>query len=73
MVQDFRNKLGIRIKTIREAKNMSREELAFQVGVSGSYIGMIERAENDFKISKIYKISEALGISLKDLFDSIEI
>jgi len=69
MVKDFRNKLGKRIKELREAKKMSREELAFQINVSGSYIGMIERGENDFKISKIYNISKALKIPLCELFD----
>ena len=69
MVQNFIISLGSRIKEVRELKKISREELAFRVGVSGSYIGMIERAENDFKISKLYKIAKALGISLKDLLD----
>ena len=69
MVLDFRKQLGKRIKQIRENANLSREDVAFTCEFSGSYMGMIERAENDFKISKLYKISKALGVDIKDLFD----
>ena len=69
MVLEFRKKLGNRIREIRESKNLSREEVAFACDFSGSYMGMIERAENNFKISKLYKISKALDINIKELFD----
>ena len=68
MVDIFRKNLGIRIKQIREIKNLSREDVAFKCGFSGSYMGMIERAENDFKISKLNKIAEALEVDIRDLF-----
>ena len=69
MTTDFRKALGNRIKQIRESKNLSREDVAFACDFSGSYMGMIERAENDFKISKLYKIAQALDVDIKDLFD----
>ena len=69
MVLDFRKKLGERIKEIREAKGLSREDIAFACEFSGSYMGMIERAEYDFKISKLYKIAQALDVELKELFN----
>jgi len=69
MVMEFRKKLGNRIKYIRENKNLSREDIAFACEFSGSYMGMIERAEYDFKISKLYKIAKALDVDIKDLFD----
>ena len=69
MVSDFRKKLGKRIKEIRESKKLSREDIAFACNFSGSYMGMIERAEYDFKISKLYNISKALDIDIKELLD----
>lgn len=48
---------------------MSREEVAFECDFSGSYMGMIERAEYDFKISMLYNIAKALKIELKDLLN----
>lgn len=68
MVMNFRKKLGERIKFLRESKNLSREDVAFACEFSGSYMGMIERAEYDFKISKLYKIANALDIDIEDLF-----
>ncbi len=65
----FRKNIGKGIKVIREAKNLSREDVAFACDFSGSYMGMIERAEYDFKISKLYKISKALNVDIKELFD----
>ena len=69
MTMKFRKKLGKRIKEIRESKKLSREDVAFACNFSGSYMGMIERAEYDFKISKLYSIAKALKIDLKDLLD----
>lgn len=68
MYEDFKIKLGKRIKEIRESKKLLREDVAFSAGFSGSYMGMIERAEYDFKISKLYKIAKVLDVSLSDLF-----
>jgi len=69
MAMNFRKNLGKRIKEIRELKQLSREDVAFTCNFSGSYMGMIERAEYDFKISKLYKIAKALNIDIKELFD----
>ncbi|MCR5260995.1 MAG: helix-turn-helix domain-containing protein [Candidatus Gastranaerophilales bacterium] len=69
MVLEFRKQLGKRIKQIRESKNLSREDVAFMCNFSGSYMGMIERAEYDFKISKLYNIAKALNVKIQDLFD----
>ena len=67
MTKEFRKQLGIRIKQIRESKKLSREDVAFACNFSGSYMGMIERAEYDFKISKLYKIAKALNVDIKEL------
>lgn len=72
MYEDFKIKLGKRIKEIRESKKLSREDVAFSAGFSGSYMGMIERAEYDFKITKLYSIAKVLNISLSDLLKDID-
>lgn len=66
---EFRKLLGKRIKQIREMKKLSREDVAFACDFSGSYMGMIERAEYDFKISKLNKIAKALNVNITELFD----
>ena len=73
MYEDFKIKLGKRIKEIRESKKLLREDVAFSAGFSGSYMGMIERAEYDFKISKlmIQNIVKLIndGFDIEDLID----
>ena len=67
MTLEFRKKLGKRIKQIRESKNLSREDVAYACNFSGSYMGLIERAEYDFKISKLYSIAKALDVDICEL------
>ena len=69
MTYSCRQKLGKKIRNIRESRHLTQEALALLCGFSGAYMGMIERAENDFKISKLFKIANALKIEVKDLFD----
>lgn len=64
-------KIGERIKFFRTAKGLSREEVAFNAGISGSYLGMIERGEYDFKISKLFSIAKAMDILPEDLIKNL--
>lgn len=65
----IRKLFGQRIKKIRIDKTMSQEELAFSCGLHRTYISDVERGTRNISIDNIYKISKALNISLKDLFD----
>ena len=69
MVSEAHKKIGDNIKKFRIQKGVSREELAFRIGVSGSYVGMIERAEYDFKISKLINIANSLDLTLQEIVD----
>ena len=61
-------KIGRRIKQFRKLRGLTQEELARLTNLSVQYIGAIERGERSASISSLNAISEALGISLKDLF-----
>ena len=69
MVSETHKKIGDKIKELRVKCGISREELAFRIGVSGSYVGMIERAEYDFKISTLINIASALNIRMTEIVD----
>jgi len=56
------------IKSTREEMGISQEELAFIAGVHRTYIGMIERGEQNVTLLTIRRIADALGISLADVF-----
>lgn len=59
---------GKQIKSLRLKKGWSQEQLASLANVHRTYIGMIERGEKNVTLTNIYKIANALEISLRDLF-----
>lgn len=61
--------IGIQIRTIREAKKMSQEQLAIKSGLSTGTIGKIERGENIPKADTLVRIAYELDIPCKLLFD----
>lgn len=61
-----------KIRLIREAKGLTQEQVAEQLGVSPTAYGDIERGDNDPKLSKLQKIAEILEISLSELVDLSE-
>ena len=64
--------LGILIRQLRLEAKMSQEEFAHRCGLHRTYIGSIERGEKTITIETANKISEALGISLSQLFQRLE-
>lgn len=61
--------LGKKIKTLRENKKLTQEKLAEKTGLSLDFIGKIEVNINHPGLKSLLKISNALDIHIKDLFD----
>lgn len=59
---------GQRVREIRKSRGLSQEGMAALAGVDRSYMGHIERGEKNITLTKIYQISDALGIEVADLF-----
>jgi transcriptional regulator with XRE-family HTH domain len=59
---------GENLKRIRQAKQISQEELAYRCDIELSQIGRIERGVINTSISNVFLIAEALGIEPKELF-----
>jgi len=64
----LQQQFGQRIRELRTARGLSQEEFAFKANVHRTYIGSIERGERNLSLKNIAAISEALGISLSELF-----
>ncbi|HSX48998.1 MAG TPA: helix-turn-helix transcriptional regulator [Candidatus Saccharimonadales bacterium] len=64
-----RVKLGARVRQLRKIAGLSQEELAFRSGMHRTYVGSIERAEQNVSIDNIHKIAKALKVSPKELLE----
>ena len=60
--------IGDNIKKYRKEKQLSQEELAFEVGSTRNYIGCIERAEKFPSLGFLFDIVKVLNINIKELF-----
>lgn len=63
-----RIKLGKRIREIRKQIGLSQEDLGFKSELHRTYIGSIERGEQNVSIDNISKVAKALGISISEFF-----
>ena len=61
--------LGKRIRALRKQQGLSQEQLAEQVGMSGKYLGEIERGQVNCSVDIVERIAKALDLELIDLFD----
>lgn len=62
--------LGDKIKLLREQKRLTQKELADQIGVGQSTIGMIESGKNKGSNETIVKIAKYFGVSVDYLLDT---
>jgi transcriptional regulator with XRE-family HTH domain len=59
------------IKTQRDRRRMTQEELAFAVGVHPTEISRLERNVRDQRFSTLVRLARALKIRPADLLDGI--
>ena len=62
--------IGERLRELREARNISMRMLATKSGLSANALSMIERGRASPSVSTLYKLAEALGISITTFFGS---
>lgn len=63
-----KTRFGERIRNLRKQRGFSQEALALACNLDRTYIGGVERGERNVSLINIYKIAEALGVDVKELF-----
>jgi len=59
--------LGNAIRDARKQQGVSQEKLALLAGIDRSYMGRIERGDNNVAVLTLLKIGQALNINMADL------
>jgi transcriptional regulator with XRE-family HTH domain len=67
---DIRIRFGARIRQLRTDRGWSQEELADRAGLHRTYIGSVERGEQNISLVNVEKLAATLGVSLAELFSS---
>jgi transcriptional regulator with XRE-family HTH domain len=59
--------LGSAVRRLRLERSISQEHLALLAEVDRSYMGRVERGDNNVAILTLLKISSALGLTMTEL------
>ena len=68
-VAHVRKFLGQRLRALRKQRGLSQERLGSLSGLSGKFIGEVERGEKSISIDSLYHVAVALEVPLRLLTD----
>ncbi len=63
---------GEKVRQIRKSKGLSQEAFADLANIDRSYMGHIERGMQNITLTKIYQISDALDVTIVELFGDVK-
>jgi transcriptional regulator with XRE-family HTH domain len=61
------NKIGNKIRIIRDQKGLSQENLAANLGITQSSYARLEKKDDRISINRLFKIAEILGVEVSNL------
>ena len=59
-------RLGQYLRSVREKKGWSQEDLAYECALHRTYVGSLERGEYNVTLLTLRRVTDTLGISLVD-------
>jgi transcriptional regulator with XRE-family HTH domain len=68
---NIKEKIGNRIRKLRQDKHLSQEAFADQCELDRTYISSIEKGKRNVSIINLEKIANALNINLSTLFNDL--
>ena len=68
----IKEKLGNRIRELRQDTGLSQEKFALKIGMDRTYFASVEAGKRNIAIENIKKIADGLEITLSQLFEGIQ-
>lgn len=65
----LRKKFGQKVRSLREEQGLSQEELGFKADLHRTYIGAVERGEQNISLDNIGRLAKVLKIKTYELFE----
>ena len=72
MVKELSRQLGLRVRHLREHKEMTQEDLATEAGITWHFVSSIERGIKTGKLETLAAIAAALDVTLSELFLDVD-
>lgn len=69
----LQRRLGEVVRRLRKGKGYSQEGFAVHIGVHRTYMGAVERGEQNISLSSLEKIAAGLGVRLWELLKEAEL
>jgi transcriptional regulator with XRE-family HTH domain len=69
--RDICDRLGERIRELRNAKGLSQITLAEKLGIDRAYLSLVENGKQELCVRNIDLLAQGLGVSLSQLFKDI--
>lgn len=69
LADSFLKEFGKKVKSEREAKKYTLEDMAFHTGIDTSDFNKIEQGKKNITLKTFIKIAKGLNLQPKDLFD----
>lgn len=70
--KQFTRKLAIHLRSVREDKGMTQEELAFKAGVNTAYYSHLERGVYSPTMFVIWRIAQALDLKVEQFMKGFD-
>jgi transcriptional regulator with XRE-family HTH domain len=66
-IKNSTNSVAVAVRQLRKARGWSQEEFAAKCGLHRTYVGAIERAEENLTLRTLDKLAKALHVHPADL------
>jgi len=64
----WKRQFGERVRELRGERGLSQEELAHSAGVHRTYMGAVERGEQNISLTNMHELADALDVPISALF-----